>query len=85
MPRKRTLLQMRLKAIETINMLGCRKEGELKKLTVEEIIRTSNVTMAELKEIIKLQDAVKQNKLFSYLSAVTEGDEWFERQKQRGE
>lgn len=62
-------LSHKVKIIELlVTELGISTEKELAELTMEKLLDINSVTITQLREIQKLKKAVKENKLFSYLS-----------------
>lgn len=61
-----------LNKIKTIELLVAElnicSEKELAELTMEKLLDINTITITQLREIQKLKKAVKDNKLFSYLS-----------------
>ena len=67
-------IQKRLKILEKILSLGITTEDEFKKLTPKTLTKDEDVSFQELESIHDMQEAVKNNKLFSFLAKGSEPD-----------
>ena len=62
-------LSHKVKIIELlVTELDITTEKELAELSMEKLLEIDTVTITQLREIQKIKKAVKENKLFSYLS-----------------
>ena len=59
--------QQKIKVLNKLYEAGHRTEKDLSKLDVASILRIPNITVSEIAIILALQNAVKSNKLYSYL------------------
>ena len=60
--------QKRVKIIEKLNSLGITTEEQIKKLTPSELTAVKDISFAEILLICELQECVKNNKVYSFLS-----------------
>ena len=62
----------RLKLLEKLISLGYSTEEDIKKLTPKDIAVIDDISFTDIIEIQQLQESVKSNKLFSYLTKTNE-------------
>lgn len=60
--------QKRMKILEKIISLGIKTEEDIKKLTPKDLMKDESLTFADLMLIYDLQESVKNNRLFTFLS-----------------
>lgn len=65
---------MKLRVIGKMIEGGLTNENDVKKADMRIILELPNVTLKELKVITQIQDAVKHNRLYSYLSGEGESN-----------
>ena len=61
-------IQKRLKIIEKVIALGFKTEDDIKKILPNDLIKDNSLTFADILLIYDLQESVKNNKLFSFIS-----------------
>ena len=60
--------QKRMKILEKVISLGFKTEEDIKKLTPKDLMKDESLTFADLMLIYDLQESVKNNRLFTFLS-----------------
>lgn len=60
-------LQKKQRILERLVSLGIKTEEELKKLTPSSLTKDESISFTELLLIYEMQEAVKENRLFSFL------------------
>lgn len=60
--------QKRMKILEKVISLGYKTEEDVKKLTPKDLMKDECLTFTDLLLIYDLQESVKNNRLFSFLS-----------------
>ena len=60
-------LQKKQRILEKLVSLGIKTEEELKKLTPSSLTKDESISFTELLLIYEMQEAVKENRLFSFL------------------
>ena len=60
-------LQKKQRILERLVSLGIKTEEELKKLTPNSLTKDESISFTELLLIYEMQEAVKENRLFSFL------------------
>lgn len=60
--------QKRVKIIEKLISLGVTDEEKIKKLTPADLIKSENIDFSEIMLIYELQECVKTNKVFSFIT-----------------
>lgn len=60
-------LQKKQRILERLVSLGIKTEEELKKLTPSSLTKDESISFTELFLIYEMQEAVKENRLFSFL------------------
>ncbi len=60
--------QKRMKILEKVISLGIKTEEDIKKLTPKDLMKDESLTFADLMLIYDLQESVKNNRLFTFLS-----------------
>lgn len=60
--------QKRMKILEKVISLGYKTEEDIKKLTPKDLMKDESITFTDLLLIYDLQEAVKNNRLFSFLA-----------------
>lgn len=60
-------LQKKQRILEKLLSLGIKTEEELKKLTPNSLTKDESISFTELLLIYEMQEAVKENRLFSFL------------------
>ena len=60
-------LQKKQRILEKLVSLGIKTEEELKKLTPNILTKDESISFTELLLIYEMQEAVKENRLFSFL------------------
>lgn len=60
-------LQKKQRILEKLLSLGIKTEEELKKLTPSSLTKDESISFTELLLIYEMQEAVKENRLFSFL------------------
>lgn len=60
-------LQKKQRILEKLVSLGIKTEEELKKLTPNSLTKDESISFTELLLIYEMQEAVKENRLFSFL------------------
>ena len=60
--------QKRMKILEKVISLGIKTEEDMKKLTPKDLMKDESLTFADLMLIYDLQESVKNNRLFTFLS-----------------
>ena len=61
--------QMKIEVIEKLASLGINTEEQLEKLTPKELLGVESLSFKEIELIGQLQECVKENKVFSFLTA----------------
>lgn len=67
--------QQKTRVISKLIDNGIKTEKDLQTLTLVNVLEIKNITIPEIASIIELQKAVKNGKLFSYLSGYDETQE----------
>ena len=60
-------IQKKQRILEKLVSLGIKTEEELKKLTPSSLTKDESISFTELLLIYEMQEAVKENRLFSFL------------------
>ncbi len=60
-------IQKKQRILEKLVSLGIKTEEELKKLTPNSLTKDESISFTELLLIYEMQEAVKENRLFSFL------------------
>lgn len=60
-------LQKKQRILEKLVSIGIKTEEELKKLTPNSLTKDESISFTELLLIYEMQEAVKENRLFSFL------------------
>jgi len=68
---KAGIMQSKFDIIEKLALRGFTTEEQIKKLTPKEVLVLEDVSFAEIEFIRQLQECVKENKVFSFLTAET--------------
>lgn len=66
---KTSKMQMKFEIIEKLASLGIATEEQMKNLTPKEVLGLENVSFDEIEIIRQLQECVKENSVFSFLTA----------------
>lgn len=61
-------MQKRMKILEKVISLGYKTEEEIKKLMPKDLLKDESLSFTDLLLIYDLQESVKNNRLFSFLS-----------------
>ncbi len=61
-------MQKKQRILEKLVSLGITTEEDLKKLTPNDLTKNENLSFVELLLIYEMQEAVKNNRLFSFLA-----------------
>ncbi len=61
-------MQKRMKILEKVISLGYKTEEDIKKLMPKDLLKDENLSFTDLLLIYDLQESVKNNRLFSFLS-----------------
>lgn len=60
-------INAKLKVLEVLEENGITTEEELSKLDTRRMLKMNNITIPTMRAIVDLQEAVQNNKLFSFL------------------
>lgn len=66
---KENITQTKFSIIEKLALLGITTEEQMKKLTPKEVVNLEDVSFNDIEIIRQLQECVKENKVFSFLTA----------------
>ena len=66
---KENITQTKFSIIEKLALLGITTEEQMKKLTPKEVASLEDVSFNDIEIIRQLQECVKENKVFSFLTA----------------
>ena len=66
---KENITQTKFSIIEKLALLGITTEEQMKKLTPKEVANLEDVSFNDIEIIRQLQECVKENKVFSFLTA----------------
>lgn len=61
-------MQKRMKILEKVISLGYKTEEDIKKLMPKDLLKDESLSFTDLLLIYDLQESVKNNRLFSFLS-----------------
>ena len=67
-------LNQKIKLISRLAEAGIDTEKKLNDLSVENMLKISNITIPDIHSFLELKQVVKSGKLFSYLNGVNESE-----------